>query len=111
LPQLQQPALVFWALQAWAPRPLASLSQPATEINLDQCQIVKFTTMTPTAKPQNAALLSALRAARANEKRWREMQAECSTDSEAMEQWSATAKLRRLEVERLEAALAEAEGA
>jgi hypothetical protein len=104
-------APVSWARQAWAPRPLASLSQPATEINLDQCQIVKFTTMTPTAKPQNAALLSALRAARANEKRWREMQAECSTDSEAMEQWSATAKLRRLEVERLEAALAEAEGA
>ena len=26
------------------------------EINLDQSQIVKFTTMTPSAKPQNAAL-------------------------------------------------------
>ena len=64
--------------------------------------------MTPSAKPQNAALHSALRAARENEKRWREMQAECSTDSESMEQWAATAKLRRLEVERLESALAEA---
>ena len=87
---------------------MPQLQQPATEINLDQCQIVKFTTMTPTAKPQNAALQSALDAARENEKRWREMQAECSTDSEATEQWAATAKLRRLEVERLESALAEA---
>ena len=67
--------------------------------------------MIPSAKPQDAALLSALDAARANEKRWREMQAECSTDSEAMGQWSATAKLRRLEVERLEAILAAAERA
>ena len=74
-------------------------------------QIVKFTKMTPSAKPQDAALLSALDAARENEKRWREMQAECSTDSEAMEQWSATAKLRRLEVERLEAILAASERA
>ena len=78
---------------------------------MDQSQIVKFTTMTPSAKPQNIALQSALRAARENEKRWREMQAECSTNSEAMEQWSATARLRRLEVERLEAILAAAEGA
>ena len=67
--------------------------------------------MTPSAKPQNAALQSALDAARENEKRWREMQAECSIDSEATEQWSATAKLRRLEVERLEAILAAAERA
>jgi hypothetical protein len=67
--------------------------------------------MTPSAKPQNAAHQSALRAARENEKRWREMQAECSTDSEAIEQWCATAKLRRLEVERLEAILAAAERA
>ena len=78
---------------------------------MDQFQIVKFSTMTPSAKPQNAGLQSALRAARENEKRWQEMQAECSTDSEAMEQWSATAKLRRLEVERLEAILAATERA
>ncbi len=76
-----------------------------------QFQIVKFTTMTPTAKPQSAALQSALRVARENEKRWREMQAEFTTDSDAMEQWAATAKLRRLEVERLEAVLAAAERA
>ena len=76
-----------------------------------QFQIVKFTTMTPTAKPQNAALQSALRAARENEKRWREIQADFSTDSDAMEQWAATAKLRRLEIERLEAILAAAERA
>jgi hypothetical protein len=67
--------------------------------------------MTPSAKPHDAALQSALRAARENEKRWREMQAECSTDREAMEQWSATAILRRLEVERLEAILAASERA
>jgi len=67
--------------------------------------------MTPSVKPQNAALQSALRAARENEERWREMQAEFSTDREAMEQWAATAKLRRLEVERLEAILAAAERA
>ena len=48
---------------------------------------------------------------RENEKRWREMQAEFTTDSDAMEQWAATAKLRRLEVERLEAVLAAAERA
>ena len=81
------------------------------EINLDQSPRVKFTTMTPSAKPQNAALQSALRAARENEKRWREMQAECSTDHEAIEHWSATARLRRLEVERLEAILAGSERA
>ena len=81
------------------------------EINLEQSPIVKFTTMTPSAKPQNIAIQSALRAARENEKRWREMQAECSTDHEAIEQWSATARLRRLEVERLEAVLAASESA
>ena len=76
-----------------------------------QFQIVKFTTMTPSAKPQNTALQSKLRAARENEKRWREIQADFSTDSDAMEQWAATAKLRRLEVERLEAILVAAERA
>jgi hypothetical protein len=90
---------------------LAQLQRPTTEANLDQAQIVKFTTMTPSQKPQNAVLQSALRVARENEKRWREMQAECSTDSEATEQWAATAKLRRLEVERLDSTLAEAQRA
>jgi hypothetical protein len=35
-----------------------------------------------------------------------EISAEFSTDAERMEQWSSTAKLRRLEVERIEALLA-----
>jgi hypothetical protein len=37
------------------------------------------------------------------------MHAEYATDSEAIEQWANTAKLRRLEVERLEAILVAAE--
>jgi hypothetical protein len=39
------------------------------------------------------------------------MNAEYATDSEAMEQWANTAKLRRVEVERIEALLAQAEEA
>jgi hypothetical protein len=35
-----------------------------------------------------------------------EISAEFSTDAERMEQWTSTAKLRRFEVERLEALLA-----
>jgi hypothetical protein len=35
-----------------------------------------------------------------------EISAEFSTDAERMEQWSSTAKLRRFEVERIEALLA-----
>ncbi len=54
------------------------------------------------------ALQSALRAARENENRWVEMSLEFSSDSERMEQWTSTAKLRRLEVERIEALLANA---
>ena len=49
---------------------------------------------------------TALNAARANENRWMEISAEFSTDAERMEQWSSTARLRRLEVERIEALLA-----
>jgi len=37
------------------------------------------------------------------------MHAEYATDSESIEQWANTARLRRLEVERLEASLADAE--
>ena len=54
------------------------------------------------------ALQSALRAARENENRWIEMSLEFSSDSERMEQWASTAKLRRHEVERIEALLADA---
>jgi hypothetical protein len=51
-------------------------------------------------------LQAALKAARENENRWMELSTEFSTDAERMEQWSSTAKLRRLEVERIEALLA-----
>ena len=52
------------------------------------------------------ALQAALKAARENENRWMELSAEFSMDAERMEQWSSTAKLRRLEVERIEGLLA-----
>ena len=55
---------------------------------------------------QIEALQVALKAARENESRWMEISADFSTDPERMEQWSSTAKLRRLEVERIEALLA-----
>ena len=55
---------------------------------------------------QIETLQVALKAARENENRWMEISAEFSTDPERMEQWSSTAKLRRLEVERIEALLA-----
>ena len=55
---------------------------------------------------QIEALQAALKAARENENRWMEISADFSTDPERMEQWSSTAKLRRLEVERIEALLA-----
>jgi hypothetical protein len=53
-----------------------------------------------------AALESTLREAQENERRWMEMCPEFSSDSEQMEQWTDTAKLRRLEVERIERLLA-----
>jgi len=55
------------------------------------------------------ALQIALRAARENEARWMEMSPELSDDGERMEQWASTAKLRRLEVERIETLMAEVE--
>ena len=55
---------------------------------------------------QFEALQAALRVARENENRWMEISAEFSTDAERMEQWTSTARLRRLEVERIEALLA-----
>ena len=53
------------------------------------------------------ALQIALRAARENEARWMEMSPEVSADNDRMEQWASTAKLRRLEIERIETLLAE----
>ena len=55
---------------------------------------------------KNEALQAALRVARENENRWMEISPDFSADAERMEQWSSTAKLRRFEVERLEALLA-----
>ena len=65
--------------------------------------------MTHSRELHDPALQSALRTARENESRWLEMHAEYATDSESIEQWASTAKLRRLEVERLEAILVGAE--
>ena len=55
---------------------------------------------------KNEALQAALRVARENENRWMEISPDFSAEAERMEQWSSTAKLRRFEVERLEALLA-----
>ena len=55
---------------------------------------------------QIEALQAALRVAHVNENRWMEISAEFSIDAERMEQWTSTARLRRLEVERIEALLA-----
>jgi hypothetical protein len=55
---------------------------------------------------QIEALQAALKAAHETESRWMEISAEFSTDPDRMDQWSSTAKLRRLEVERIEALLA-----
>ena len=76
---------------------------------MNQSQDSKIHFMTPTAKAKNSELQTALPAARENEKRWWEMHEEDLTDRASQEQWAATAKLRRLEVERLEALLGETE--
>ena len=76
---------------------------------MNQSQDSKIHFMTPAAKAHNSELQTALRAAREKEWRWREMHEEYMTDRDSEEQWAATAKLRRLEVERLEALLSETE--
>ena len=76
---------------------------------MNQSQDSKINVMTPAAKAKNSELKTALRAARENERRWREMHEEDLTDKDSEEQWAATAKLRRIEVERLEALLGETE--
>ena len=55
---------------------------------------------------QIGALQATLQVARENEDRWMEISPDFSADAERMEQWSSTARLRRLEVERIEALLA-----
>jgi hypothetical protein len=65
--------------------------------------------MTASRELHDPTLQSALRTAPENESPWLEMQADYPTDSDAIEQWANTAKLRRLEVERLETILSESE--
>lgn len=59
--------------------------------------------MITTMETDDEALRSALRAARQNAERWMEMYPETCADSEGLEQWRSIARLRRQEVERLEA--------
>ena len=61
--------------------------------------------MNSSSDQQIETLQAALKSARENENRWMEISAEFSTDPDRMEQWSSTAKLRWLEVERIEAPL------
>jgi hypothetical protein len=64
--------------------------------------------MSSSRDQQIGALQATLRVARENENRWMEISPDFSADAERMEQWSSTARLRRFEVERLEALLASA---
>jgi hypothetical protein len=63
--------------------------------------------MNPPRGQSTEALESALRAALENERRWIEVCPGFSSDSEQLAQWTSTAKLRRLEVERIETLLAD----
>jgi hypothetical protein len=69
--------------------------------------VVNSSLMDISRKQSADALQSALRAARENENRWVGMSPEFSSDSERIEQWTSTAKLRRNEVERIETLLAD----
>jgi hypothetical protein len=71
-------------------------------------EVVNLSLMDIPREQSADALQSALRAARENENRWVGMSPDFSSDSERMEQWTSTAKLRRHEVERIEALLANA---
>ena len=68
-----------------------------------------MTMMTLPIERSADALQIALGAARENETRWMAMSPEISSDNERTEQWASTAKLRRLEIERIETLLAEVE--
>ena len=65
--------------------------------------VVNFSLMDSSQVQSADALQSALRAARENENRWVGMSPEFTSDNERMEQWASTARLRRLEVEHIEA--------
>jgi hypothetical protein len=70
--------------------------------------VVNLSLMDKPREQSPDTLQAALHAARENENRWVGMSPEFSSDSERMEQWTSTAKLRRHEVERIEALLANA---
>lgn len=89
---------------------LASVAFAEVQWPLVFARRVNLIMMADSREQHDFELQSALRAARENENRWLEMHDEYATDSETMEQWANTAKLRWLEVERIEALLAEAEG-
>ena len=74
------------------------------------CGVVNLALMDSPQEQSADALQSALRVARENENRWAGMSPEFTSDSERMEQWASTAKLRRLEVERIEALMAKTTG-
>jgi hypothetical protein len=61
--------------------------------------------MTTLIQRDGEALMSALLSARENEKRWLEMSQESLAGDESLEQWANIARLRRLEVERIETLL------
>ena len=79
----------------------------ANGVSADTQAAVHLSMMTLPKEKSADALQIALRAARENEARWMEMSPEISADSDRMEQWASTAKLRRSEVERIETLLAE----
>lgn len=63
--------------------------------------------MTTELEGRDHALRSALGVAQKNEDRWIGLSPEICVGSEGAEQWAGTAKLRRLEVQRIEALLAD----
>lgn len=63
--------------------------------------------MTPLREGRGDEFRAALLVARENERRWMELCPEASADGERMAQWTGIAKLRRVEVERIEALLRE----
>ena len=81
----------------------------STGFQADTQAAVHLSMMTFPKEKSADALQIALRAARENEARWMEMSPEISADCDRMEQWASTAKLRRLEIERIETLLAEVE--
>jgi hypothetical protein len=78
-------------------------------VSADTQAAVHLSMMTLPKGKSADSLQIALRAARENEARWMEMSPEISADCDRMEQWASTAKLRRLEIERIETLLAEVE--